>query len=163
MLYNALLVSAVQLKSVIATYISLPLWASFPLHQPPAHSTPLVVTECWARLPVLYSSFPLAIYFTHGNVYIYQCYFLNSSHALILPLCLQDQPPCLNLYFLLKSMVSERTFSFAGSKECRSISPVFPDSVPEKWRTRPQWLPATPANKTPPKGPFPGVQMISSA
>ena len=26
-----------------------------------------VITEHWAELPVLYNSFPLAIYFTHGN------------------------------------------------------------------------------------------------
>ena len=113
------------------------------------------VEQSWTRLKWLSSS--------SSSVYICQCYFLNSSHALLPPLCPQDHPSCLNLYFLLKSIVSERTFSFAGSKECRSVSPVFPDWLPEKWRTRPKWLPAIPANKTPPKGPFPGVQMISSA
>ena len=29
-----------------------------------------VITEHWAELPVLYSSFPRAIYFMHSNVYI---------------------------------------------------------------------------------------------
>ena len=34
------------------------------------HPTPLVVTEYHLELPVLYSNFPLAIYFTHVNVYV---------------------------------------------------------------------------------------------
>ena len=68
------------------------------------------VAQNWTRLKWLSSS----------SVYICQCYFLNSSHALLPPLCPQDHPSCLNLYFLLKSIVAERTFSFAGSKECRS-------------------------------------------
>ena len=31
---------------------------------------PLVITAHQAELPVLYSSFPLAMYFTHGSVYM---------------------------------------------------------------------------------------------
>ena len=45
---------------------------SLPL-QPPSHSPipPIqVITEHRAELPVLYCSFPLAIYFTHGSVFI---------------------------------------------------------------------------------------------
>ena len=40
----------------------------------------------WA--PVLYTSFPVAIYFTHG-IHICQCFSLNSSHPLLLSLCPQ--------------------------------------------------------------------------
>ena len=48
---------------------------TYPLsHGPPFHPPwpplPRVTTEHWAELPVLYDSFPLAIYFTHGSVYI---------------------------------------------------------------------------------------------
>ena len=39
-------------------------------HPTPPHSTPCVVTEHQAELPVLYSSFPLAIYFMHGCLYM---------------------------------------------------------------------------------------------
>ena len=35
---------------------------------PTRHPTLQVITEHWAELPVLYSSFPLAIYCTHGSV-----------------------------------------------------------------------------------------------
>ena len=31
---------------------------------------PQVITECQAGLPVLYSSFPLVIYFTHRSLYM---------------------------------------------------------------------------------------------
>ena len=41
--------------------------------EPPSHSLtpipPIWLTEHWIELPVLYSNFPLAIYFTYGNVY----------------------------------------------------------------------------------------------
>ena len=41
---------------------------------PPSYLTPIpplcVITEHRAKLPVLSSSFPLAVYFTHGSVYI---------------------------------------------------------------------------------------------
>ena len=41
------------------------------LNRPPTPITPLeVVTERWAELPGLYSSFPLAICFTQGSVYM---------------------------------------------------------------------------------------------
>ena len=44
------------------------------------------VKEDLAAIYVLYSSFPQAIYFTHGNVYICQCYSLNLCHPLLPPL-----------------------------------------------------------------------------
>ena len=40
----------------------------------------------WA--PVLYTGFPLAIYFTHG-IHICQCFSLNLSHPLLPSLCPQ--------------------------------------------------------------------------
>ena len=65
LLYNIVLVSAVQwCESARHTHVSLP--PSTPPHPIP----PLqVVTERWAELPVLYSSFPLAICFTCGSVH----------------------------------------------------------------------------------------------
>ena len=62
---NVVFVSAVQWrKAAISTHISLPSWASPSL--PPL----LVTTEHRAELSVMYSSFPLAIYFTDGGVYV---------------------------------------------------------------------------------------------
>ena len=37
---------------------------------PPHHPIPLGLTEHRGELPVLYSSFPPAVYFTHGRVYM---------------------------------------------------------------------------------------------
>ena len=57
MLYNAVLVSAVQQsESAICIHIS-------PLFWFPSHS---VTTENWVEFPVLYSRFSLVIYFIHG-------------------------------------------------------------------------------------------------
>ena len=47
-------------------------WASHPTPGPtqyPIH--PSRPSQHWAELPVLYGRFPLAIYFTHGSVYIF--------------------------------------------------------------------------------------------
>ena len=66
---NAVLVSAVQWsESAICIDIFPPSWTSFLLHSPshPSRSS----KKHWAELPVLYSRFPLAIYFTHGSVYM---------------------------------------------------------------------------------------------
>ena len=52
-------------RSWVYTYISPPSWASLP---PP----PLVVTECRAGLPVLYSSFPLSLIFNR-RIIAFQC------------------------------------------------------------------------------------------
>ena len=51
----------------ICIYISPPSQASL---TPPTVSPTQVITEHQAGLPVLYSSFLLAIYFTHGSVYM---------------------------------------------------------------------------------------------
>ena len=53
-----------QHKSALSIHITPPSWASFPTHP---HSTP---PGNLAELPVLYNSFPLAICFTHGRVYM---------------------------------------------------------------------------------------------
>ena len=51
------------------------------------------------HLRVLYSSFPLAICFTSGNVYVSICptYSLNLSYPLLLPLCTKVCYLCLHL------------------------------------------------------------------
>ena len=57
---------------------------------------PLYVVTCQAELPVLHSSFPLAICFTCD--YISQCYSFNLSHPLLSPPCPQVLSLCLHLY-----------------------------------------------------------------
>ena len=61
------LVSAVQqCGSAVWIHVSPPSWASLPLTPiPPSW----VITEHWAKLPVLYSSFPQAVCFIQGSVY----------------------------------------------------------------------------------------------
>ena len=67
MLYNIVLVSAVQqCESVMALYI-------YPLPPTPSQLPipPLyIVTDHQAGLPVLYSNFPLFVYFIHNSVYM---------------------------------------------------------------------------------------------
>ena len=66
LLYNVVLVSTVQQhKSTVCIYISPRFWTSFSL---PPYPTP-------NELPVLYSSFPLGICFTHG------VFLLRESHG----------------------------------------------------------------------------------
>ena len=66
MLYNVVLVSAVQEhESVICIHLALPSTASLPT---PTH--PFILTDPGAELPVLYSSFLPATYFTWGSVYM---------------------------------------------------------------------------------------------
>ena len=68
MFYNVVLISAgQQCESVIILCIYI-----LSLLSPPfsSHPIPLCHSECEAGLPVLYSSFPLAIYFTHDSVYM---------------------------------------------------------------------------------------------
>ena len=48
-------------------YRYIPSLLDLPPNSPPSH--PSVIREHWAEFPVLYSSFPLAIYFTHDSVY----------------------------------------------------------------------------------------------
>ena len=56
--------------------------------EPPSqpHPTLLVITECQAGLPALFSSFPLAIYITHDSVFMSM---LLSQFVLpsLLPVC----------------------------------------------------------------------------
>ena len=49
------------------THISPPSWTA-PCPSP--DSTPPGFTEHWVELPLTHSKFPLAIYFTHGDVYV---------------------------------------------------------------------------------------------
>ena len=53
-----------------------PLPSLMPSHLPshlPPHE---VVTEHWVELPASHSQFPLAIYFTYGNVYVSMLFFM---------------------------------------------------------------------------------------
>ena len=63
--YTVVLVSVIQrTESAICIHISPPSWTS----HPPTPIPPLeVITEYWAELSVLYTRFPLAVYFTHGE------------------------------------------------------------------------------------------------
>ena len=68
-----MLVSAIQPnESALSMHISpLPLEPPYPPPNPP---------RAWAELPVLYNSFPLAICFTRGHVFM--CSSLNSSQPI---------------------------------------------------------------------------------
>ena len=66
LLYSVVLVSAIWHESALSVYIVPPSWASFLLPIPLLS----VITEYQVELPVSYSNFPVAIYFTHDNVYI---------------------------------------------------------------------------------------------
>ena len=74
MLYNFLLVSAIQCKSAITINTPSTL-ASLPTPNHPLQ----VVTECQAELPVLQSSFPLAICF------ILQCRYVSVTPSIVPP------------------------------------------------------------------------------
>ena len=60
-------------------------------------SNPSRLSEYQDELPVLHSKFPLAIYFTYGNMYV-SILPLNSSHPVLPPLCPQVCSLCLCLY-----------------------------------------------------------------
>ena len=75
----------------IYIYISFPLWASLPFPVPPF---PLqVVTERQAGLPVLYSSFPLASYFTHDIVCVSMLPTFSICPTISWPCCVQKFIP----------------------------------------------------------------------
>ena len=84
-------------------------------HLPTAHPPiPLVhhrVHHSQAGLPGLYSSFPLATHFTHGSIYICQCYFLNSSHLLLPTLYTKICSLCEDLYSCPTNRVHQYHFS----------------------------------------------------
>ena len=61
-----------NVKSAISIYISPPR----PTPPPPTH---VVITEHRAELPVLYSSFPLVICFTHGGMSMLVSQFVPPS------------------------------------------------------------------------------------
>ena len=64
-----MLVSAIQQReSAVSIHISPPSSAS--LLSPPCIPLLKVLTKHWAALPVLCSSFSIAIYFTHGTLYM---------------------------------------------------------------------------------------------
>ena len=103
LLYNVVLVSAIQHESAISVYIVPPFWASFLLPITLLNA----ITEYQVELPVSYSNFPVAIYFTHDNIfilpmimYIFQCLspFVPSSPSpavftsTFLHLCLYSFP-----------------------------------------------------------------------
>ena len=90
LLYNVVLVSSVQQsESTICIPISPPSWTSLPPTTIPRIS---VTTEHQAELPVLYSRLPLAIYFTHGSVYM----SILISQFIPFP----PSPPCPQVHFL---------------------------------------------------------------
>ena len=95
--FTVLLVSTVlQCESATCTQISPPSRASLQLHAPPPRQ---VITERGAEFPVLYNSFPSAIYFTHGSVYMsILCYqFISPSCSCPFP-CPCHHSLCLCLY-----------------------------------------------------------------
>ena len=53
------------------------------------------IFSCRAELPVLYSSFPVAVF--HMVVYICQCYPPNLPHPLLTPLCLFIHYICISV------------------------------------------------------------------
>ena len=72
--------------------ISPPCWASVP--PTPLYPTPLGHHRSLGWAPVLYSSFPLAIYFTHGSVYMSVLLFQFVSchvHKSIIYVCIKVQ------------------------------------------------------------------------
>ena len=96
MLYNVVLVSAIQQRNS-QKYTNVPSLlklASTPYFIPALYA----FTEHWVELPVLHSSFPLAIYFTYGKFDSGQCYSLNASHPLLPLQCPQVCSLCLCLY-----------------------------------------------------------------
>ena len=98
-----MLLSAIQQHvskyTCITSFLSL-------LPPPRPHPTPLGHHRAWAGLPVLSSSFPLALYFTHGGVYS-----LNSSHSLPSLLFPQVHSLQLCLYSCLANRLISTIFS----------------------------------------------------
>ena len=83
MLYNVVLVSAIhQHKSAIGRHMCPPSWTSLPPATPSHRSQWLQST---VALPVLCSNFPVAV--LHMEMYMFQCWALNSSPLHLPPLC----------------------------------------------------------------------------
>ena len=66
--------------------------------EPPCH--PPAVTEHWVELPVLYSTFLLAIYFTYGNIYV-KTYFYEINPEPRDKKGFSKKPPNLSFLWLL--------------------------------------------------------------
>ena len=89
MLYNVVLISPVpESESAIHLHISPPSQASLPPPIPPIRSS---------QSTVLYSNFPLAIYYTHSSIYM-SVLLSYLFQPLLPPLCLQVHALCLFLY-----------------------------------------------------------------
>ena len=88
------------------------------------HGSPLlVITGPRAELPVWYRSFPLAIYFTHGHVYVlsrFSCVWLFA----ILWTVAHQAPLCME--FLMKEYWSGLLFASAGDFSDSGIEPMSP-------------------------------------
>ena len=105
LLYNTVNQLYVYIYLHIPSLLSLPLTLSI--------SPPLVVTEYQADLPVLCSSFPLAIHFTFGSVYM----SMLLSHFVLASPC----PPCPQVRSLHLHLYS--------CPATRFLSTVFLDSI----------------------------------
>ena len=94
MLYQVALASAIQQRELAISVYIYPLPLEPPSHLP---MPPLwIVTEHWAELPVLYGSFPLAIYFTYGNAHV--SVLLSVHPTFSFPRCNHVSSLCLCLY-----------------------------------------------------------------
>ena len=58
-----------QRYTCVPSLLSAPLHLSPPPYLSPQPPVPLAITEHWIELPVSYIKFPLAIYFTYGNIH----------------------------------------------------------------------------------------------
>lgn len=95
LLYNAVLISALQWVTQLSVFTrSLP--PGPPSHLA-LHPAPLVTTEHWAELPVLWSRLPLALYFTHGSGYVSILISQSVPSSPSLPMSTQPFPMSVSL------------------------------------------------------------------
>ena len=95
---NIALISAIYQHESILPYINMnpPSWTSLP---PLTPSHPSRVSQRTGfELPAAYREFPLALCFTYGNLYMFQCFSLISSYPLLPSLCPQVCSLCLCLH-----------------------------------------------------------------
>ena len=87
------------MKWINCMYTYIPSFLDLPPNSPPH---PQAITEHRAELPVLYSSFPLSVSFTHGSVYM-SLPFISCSPSPTIPrvhmfmLCICISVPALEL------------------------------------------------------------------
>ena len=103
-LFDAVLLSALTMVWASHQYTDSPSLLSLPPSRMPALC---VITEHPAEVPVPYSSFPLAVYFTHGHVYISLPFF-----PFVPPV---PSPMCLHLRSLHRHLCSRPANSFTCS------------------------------------------------